>query len=143
MDRAMTGTAGFSKLGCACVLLLMSVAVMTWGQQYATVPADQPAALPQSAPFDPRLRNLPRSWPARSAEGRIHLDVMVTDAAGKPVGGLTAQDFTLLEDRKPKKIVSFLALDENAAQPEPPVEGILLIDEVNNGFVELDRKSVV
>ena len=133
----MTGTAGFSKLGCACVLLLMSVAVMTWGQQGATVAADQPAAVPQSAPFDPGLRNRPRPWPARSAEGRIHLDVMVTDAAGKPVGGLTAQDFTLLEDRKPKKIVSFMALDENAAKPEPPVEVILLIDEVNNGFVEL------
>src|ERR1035437_4453035 len=126
MDRAMTGTAGFSKLGCACVLLLMSVAVMTWGQQYATVPADQPAAVPQSAPFDPGLRNLPRPWPARSAEGRIHLDVMVTDAASKPGGCLTAQDYTLLEDRKPNKIVSFMALYENAAKPEPPVEVFLL-----------------
>ena len=82
-------------------------------------------------------RPAPRPPSSLTPEGRIHLDVLVTDAAGKRVAGLTAQDFTLLDDSHPRKIVSFHASDEAIARPDPPVEIILLVDTVNNGFTEL------
>jgi hypothetical protein len=41
----------------------------------------------------------------------VHLDVSVYDHAGNPVRGLTAADFTLLEDDKPRPIVAFSAVD--------------------------------
>lgn len=65
------------------------------------------------------------------AGGRIKLDVVVTDKAGKPVTGLQAQDFSLLEDKTPLKIASFQALDGVTAKPVPPTEVILLFDYVN------------
>lgn len=43
------------------------------------------------------------------------LDVVVVDRTGRPVRGLTAADFTVLEDGKPQKIST---LDEIAV-PEP------------------------
>ena len=47
----------------------------------------------------------------------VHLDVSVYDKAGNPVRGLTAADFTLLEDDKPRPIVAFSAVDIPAAPP--------------------------
>ena len=70
-------------------------------------------------------------------EGRIHLDVLVTDAAGKPVSGLAPQDFTLLADNQPQKIVSFRAFDGATAKPDPAVQVIVVVDAVNCGFSEL------
>ena len=61
----------------------------------------------------------------------IRLDVVVTDASGKPVSGLPAKDFTLLDNGQPQKIVSFQAFDGINRQPDPPVEVILVIDELN------------
>jgi VWFA-related protein len=61
-------------------------------------------------------------------EGLIKLDVLVTDSSGKPVPGLHSNDFALLENGVPNRIVSFHAFDEVSAQPESPVEVILVID---------------
>ncbi len=38
---------------------------------------------------------------------RVILDVVVTDSTGKPVQGLTQQDFKLEEDNKPQRVLSF------------------------------------
>jgi VWFA-related protein len=59
------------------------------------------------------------------------LDVVVTDKSGKPVSGLQQQDFTLLDNKRPQKIVSFQAVEGGAATADPPVEVILLVDDVN------------
>jgi hypothetical protein len=79
----------------------------------------------------------------------IRLDVVVTDPSGKPVSGLTEKDFTLLDNGQPQKVVSFQALDRigdkpspqaegtlrvdrsHIVEPDPPVEVILVIDELN------------
>jgi VWFA-related protein len=64
-------------------------------------------------------------------EGRIKLDVVVTDKAGKPVSGLDAKDFTLLDNNQPGKILSFQAIDGIVQKAHPPVEVILVIDTIN------------
>jgi VWFA-related protein len=63
---------------------------------------------------------------------QMTLDVVVTDKSGKPVGGLTQQDFSLLDNKQPRKILSFQAVPSTS--DDPPVQVILLLDEVNTGF---------
>jgi hypothetical protein len=58
--------------------------------------------------------------------------VVVTGKSDKPALNLQQQDFTLLDNKDPQKIVSFQAVDGAAANP--PVEIILLIDRVNTSF---------
>ena len=61
----------------------------------------------------------------------IRLDVVVSDKNGNPVTGLRQQDFTLRDNGQPAKIVSWQAFDGVTAAPDPPVEVILVIDELN------------
>jgi VWFA-related protein len=72
-----------------------------------------------------------------AGNGAIQLNVVVTDKAGKPVSGLTAADFTLLDNNQPDKIVSFRAYNGSSQPPEQPVEVIVLFDTVNMGFDEV------
>ena len=96
-------------------------------------PADSTQS-PQATDQDhPALSHRP---PPSPAEGQIKLDVLVTDAAGRPVAGLQQGDFTLLDDKKPQPILFFRATDGSIGQgvAEPPVEVILLIDATNNSL---------
>ena len=72
--------------------------------------------------------------------GLIKLDVLVTDTSGAPIPGLRSTDFTLLENGSPNRILSFQAL----AEPEPPVEVILVIDtlQIPVGLASIERTSV-
>jgi VWFA-related protein len=70
-------------------------------------------------------------------DGRIHLDVVVTDASGKPVLGLQSSDFTIFDEGTVRQIATFAAFDGVAAKPDPPTQMIIVIDSVNNGFVEM------
>jgi VWFA-related protein len=54
----------------------------------------------------------------RSGVDLIQLDVSVLDGDRRPVRGLTAADFTLLEDGKPQRIVAFNAIDISDLEPE-------------------------
>ena len=69
-------------------------------------------------------------------EGILRLDVVVNDGQGNTVTGLTAGDFTLLDNGRPQPIVSFRAFD-NTAKPNPPVEVILVIDEIDLPPIQL------
>src|SRR3954452_4945916 len=72
-----------------------------------------------------------------SSEGKIKLDVVVTDDAGRPVAGLEQKDFTLLDNKKPRPILSFRAIDGmmgNGTAADPPVEVILLLDPANTSL---------
>ena len=86
----------------------------------------------------------PASVPPASADHRMTLDVVVTDKSGRPVPGLKQQDFTLLDNKQPQKIVSFHAVEGGATTPDPPVEVILLVDEVNTSYtnVAFERKEI-
>jgi VWFA-related protein len=93
--------------------LLLSLPLMVSAQQTTASPTSAPP--PASA----------------SGEGRIQLDVMVTDKAGNPVSGLEPRDFTLLDNNQPAPVLSFHARDGVIHKAIPPVEVILLIDTVN------------
>lgn len=77
-----------------------------------------------------------------ASEGRIHLDVVVTDKAGKPVTGLELKDFTLLDDGRPAKILSFHAFDAATQGASRPVEVILVLDAVNLPFQAVARSRL-
>jgi VWFA-related protein len=69
-------------------------------------------------------------------DGQIHLNVIVTDKTGKPVLGLTPQDFTLLDDNHERPIAGFRAHGGDTATTAP-VRVILIIDAVNVGFQDV------
>ena len=106
--------------------LLICLQVPVFPQQGAPAPQSQSPAL--------KLRS-----EAKPQEGRIHLDVVVTDKKGQPVSGLELKDFTLLDNKQPTKIASFHAIDSNVERADPPAEVILLLDAVNLTYLELAR----
>lgn len=75
----------------------------------------------------------PPSGSSAAPESRITLDVVARDKSGKPVAGLQQQDFTILDNKQPQKILSFEAVG-GASAPEAPAEVILLVDAVNTSF---------
>jgi len=96
----------------------------------------------QAEPPNPVLNPRPPAKPASApsaieAEGRVRLDMVVTDAAGAPVAGLEPWDFSLLDNDKPRKILTFRSFDGTTVKPEPPVEVILLIDMANLSFPQV------
>jgi VWFA-related protein len=112
--------------------LVIGFALSSAAQQTNPVsPASEPSA--QSAP-NATVRLIPRSAEERErtthSSHHIILNVLVTDASGKPVTGLNESDFTLLDNGQPQKIASFRPLSANAE--EQPLHVILLFDAVNN-----------
>ncbi len=74
----------------------------------------------------------------------LALNVVVTDKSGKPLPGLEQQDFTVLDNKHPQKIASFEAVRGFNANQSPPVQVILLLDDVNNAItnVAFERQQV-
>ena len=93
--------------------------------QTAAQPA-QPTAAAQAPATSPAS-----TTPA--TDHRISLDVVVTDKAGNPVRGLAEQDFTLLDDKQPRKITSFQATDGTNRTADPALQVFFVIDAVNTG----------
>lgn len=56
----------------------------------------------------------PQQLPPAKAE-LVQLDVVVTDAQGKPVRDLTREDFEVLEDGRPQRLAQFVVVMRNAA----------------------------
>ncbi len=75
-----------------------------------------------------------QQMPAQSgASGKIQLDVAVTTSKGAPVGALTEQDFTVLDNKKPHPIASFAAVKGKDAK----VEVLIVLDSVNTPYTYL------
>ena len=64
-----------------------------------------------------------------------------TDKAGKPVIGLQAQDFTLLDDHQAITPTSFRAVDLAARTAAPPLEAVVVIDEINADIANRGRQQ--
>jgi VWFA-related protein len=96
-----------------------------------TVLQEAPQQSPAGLAFHPP-RPTSVSAPIYDAEeGLIKVDVVVTDRAGKPISGIAAKDFTLLDNGQPEKILTFHAFDEISSTADPPVKVILLVDALN------------
>ena len=101
--------------------------------------SDSPVADPgqSTAPANDSSKVLMRRSPgdrdrASRVARHIVLNVVVTDASGKPVSGLQAKDFSLLDNQKPQQIASFQAAEGRIAKP--PVRVIFVLDTLNNSF---------
>jgi VWFA-related protein len=70
----------------------------------------------------------------------ITIDVAVSGRSGKPVRGLKEQNFTLLDDKQPKNLTSFRAVDLDAGTPAPPIEIVLVIDAINADLMKAERQ---
>lgn len=90
----------------------LAVALMGFGAliaQQGAAPAAAPAP-PEPQPFTVQPGTPQDEEPVaviRSFTRRVVVDVVVTDAEGKPVEGLSQQDFTVFEDRKPQSVRAF------------------------------------
>jgi VWFA-related protein len=75
-----------------------------------------------------------------AASQNITLDVSVTDKAGKAVPGLKEQDFTVLDNKKQKSILTFHAVDMDNGGQGPPVEMVIVIDAINADVLKAERQ---
>lgn len=117
-----------NKPVCTGIALLSGVLLPLCAQQPLVVQQLPPVAQQPAFVLPSRLNS---PVPRDRAEGLIKLDVMVTDAAGKPMAGLNPSDFHLLEDGREQKILLFQAFTGQGAGAEPPVKIILLIDTID------------
>jgi len=73
------------------------------------------------------------------AQQPLTLDVVVTEKSGTPVLDLQQKDFTLLDNKQPQPILSFRG---PAANPDPPSEVIVLLDEVNTAYHDVATETI-
>ncbi len=92
--------------------VIAGLVLVTFGSFAIAADGQQPAPAPEQQP--------PPSF--RSRVTVVPVDVRVVDRNGKPITGLTQQDFTVSEDGVPQQIVhfSFKTLTAIAPGPEPP-----------------------
>ena len=108
-------------------------------------------AVPAGTATHDETASAAQASPPGVVEGRIKLDVVVTDKSGKPVSGLDLKDFALLDNNLPAKILSFQAIDGTARPTaadqaaDHRVKVILLLDTVNVDFqqVAAERQEIV
>jgi VWFA-related protein len=94
----------------------------------------------------PSTTGAPSQTATQSSGSRNHqitLDVVVTNKPGKPQTDLQQQDFTLLDNKAPQKILSFDAVNAATAKVDPPVEVILVIDTVNTSFDAVSNERLL
>ena len=72
------------------------------------------ASAPLGATQPPAQRPTPEPLTFASDVRMIRLDVSVVDRAGRPVRGLMAEDFRILEDGKPVSLSVFKAIEDGA-----------------------------
>jgi VWFA-related protein len=90
--------------------------------------AQQPSAPAATSPTQTAPQN------SGGSNHQITLDVVVENKSGKPQTGLQQEDFTLLDNKAPQKILSFSAVNEPTVKADPPTEVILLIDTVDTSI---------
>lgn len=88
---------------------------------------------PTQAPQPPRFR---------TEVEVVELDLSVTDSNHRPVHGLTAADFTVLEDGQPQSIVQFTAVDITDPPPSPTAWLRDVAADVNDNSIA-DRRVFV
>lgn len=114
-----------------CLVASLAASTLTASAQNPAPPAvdsGQFAAPVSTQTLIPRTAEERES--AYRAAHHIVLNVVVTDASGNPVRGLSQDNFTILDNQQPQTIASFQA--GNADSAGRPVRATLLLDGVNN-----------
>src|SRR5580692_11469266 len=121
-----------SKLGPCLVAFVLCFSATTNAQETTQKPEPPNPVLNERPPAKP----VPTQTVIERA-GSLKLDVVVRDAAGNPVAGLEPWDFSLIDNGKPQKILTFHGFNDTTVKPEPPVEVILLLDMANLPFSQV------
>lgn len=132
------GWSGKRRYWFAAWILVIAVA-MAAPARAQTIEVSSSLAASQEESHEPELKHRPppKLKTLLVPEGKIQLDVVVDDSAGKPLLGLEPWDFKILDNNQPRKVMSFRAFDGAAVMPDPPVEIILVIDTENLPFQEV------
>ena len=99
-----------------------------------------------TAPAAPALATPPQAEPAAQAppveSNTISIDVAVTDKQGHAIMGLKPEDFTLTDNKQPRKIVDFHEVDthQTVAGAADPVQVIIVVDMINTDFTVVARE---
>jgi hypothetical protein len=90
-------------------------------------------------------RQAPQTPVFRASATVVQLDVSVLDKDGQPVRGLKADDFTVLEDGKPQKVVAFDPIDVADVVTSTAASEAAWTREVSPDVVtnQLDNKRLV
>lgn len=104
--------------------------LVCWVAVFVSVPAGQ-----QLPPVEPQT--------FRTGVDAVQLDVSVLDAARRPVRGLTAADFRVLEDDKPRRLVAFSAIDLPPIPAEPPTGADAVAPDVTRNDLPQGRLVVI
>ncbi len=110
-------------------MLPLALAIPTFAQQ-SQPPAMQPASMLQAASLEVAPSGNPDRMPDPN-QGLIRVDVHVGDKAGMPVTGLSEKDFTLLDNDRRQKILTFRSVDGASVQATPSIEVVIVLDELN------------
>jgi VWFA-related protein len=76
----------------------------------------------------PAMLAQPAAAPALTST-TLTLDIAVTDKSDQPIRGLTQQQFTLLDNKKPLNILAFHEV--TAVSPQEPAQALILIDGID------------
>ncbi len=102
---------------------------------FAVTNGDLASVWAQSPDSTSPIQLIPRTKAERDhkyqAEHRISLIVQVAESSGKPVRGLKAEDFSLLDDQKPEKIARFREVDGRSFTADTHI--MVVLDAINDG----------
>jgi len=101
--------------------------------------AEQPHA-PGISPAPNKAATDTRMLLPYGSNRRMSIDVVITDQLGKQIPGLTAEDFTINDNKQPQKLAAFHATVRTVAPSDPPVEVMLVLDEYNEGVAEVSHE---
>lgn len=128
-----------------CVIWFCAWLVLPWAAYaQSSSPPQRPA--PEKAPAAYQSQSV-----IRATTRLVVLDTVVTDDRGRPVSDLKSEDFTVLEDGRPQKIIGFRFLQakpvtQTSAQLAPNVVtnapryigngslNVILLDAINSDF---------
>ncbi|HEY1575611.1 MAG TPA: VWA domain-containing protein [Terracidiphilus sp.] len=130
--QLFNGTGGWLRLTAVLIIGLSGHA--------QAVQSDSVTNQHQSAQtLNPTLEHRPPPKPKSlvTPEGKVKLDVVADDAAGRPVTGLQPWDFKILDNGQSSKVMSFKSYDGIQVKPDPPVEVILVLDTMNLPFQQV------
>ena len=92
-----------------------------------------------TAPPAPAAPPAAQAPPVELAAHTISIDVEARDKQGNPIAGLKPEDFTLLDNKQPRKIVDFQEVDTHGTVADP-VHVIIVIDTINTEFDVVARE---